>query len=96
MLIGASDPEEMAREIVDRGLNVRQVEALAKDRSSAKSRAAKRRTMKTADTIALERRVSDALGLAVVIDHRGDTGVLRIHYNNLEQLDGVLRRLERN
>ena len=96
MLIGASDPEEMAREIVDRGLNVRQVEALAKDRASAKSRAAKPRAMKTADTIALERRVSDALGLAVVIDHRGDAGVLRIHYSNLDQLDGVLRRLERN
>ena len=96
MLIGASDPEEMAREIVDRGLNVRQVEALAKDRGSAKSRAAKTRVMKTADTIALERRVSDALGLAVVIDHRGDAGVLRIHYSNLDQLDGVLRRLERN
>jgi ParB family transcriptional regulator, chromosome partitioning protein len=96
MLIGASDPEVMAREIVDRGLNVRQVEALAKDRGSAKSRAAKTRAMKTADTIALERRVSDALGLAVVIDHRGDAGVLRIHYSNLDQLDGVLRRLERN
>ena len=96
MLIGASDPEEMAREIVDRGLNVRQVEALAKDRGSAKSRAAKTRAMKTGDTIALERRVSDALGLAVVIDHRGDAGVLRIHYSNLDQLDGVLRRLERN
>jgi ParB family chromosome partitioning protein len=96
MLIGASDPEEMAREIVDRGLNVRQVEALAKDRGSAKSRAAKTRAMKTADTIALERRVSDALGLAVVIDHRGEAGVLRIHYSNLDQLDGVLRRLERN
>ena len=96
MLIGAPDPEEMAREIVDRGLNVRQVEALAKDRGSAKGRAAKTRAMKTADTIALERRVSDALGLAVVIDHRGDAGVLRIHYSNLDQLDGVLRRLERN
>ena len=96
MLIGASDPEEMAREIVDRGLNVRQVEALAKDRASAKRRTAKPRAMKTADTIALERRVSDALGLAVVIDHRGDAGVLRIHYSNLDQLDGVLRRLERN
>jgi len=96
MLIAAPDPEEMAREIVDRGLNVRQVEALAKDRGSAKSRAAKTRAMKTADTIALERRVSDALGLAVVIDHRGDAGVLRIHYSNLDQLDGVLRRLERN
>ena len=96
MLIGAPDPEEMAREIVDRGLNVRQVEALAKDRASAKSKAAKTRAMKNADTIALERRVSDALGLAVVIDHRGDAGVLRIHYSNLDQLDGVLRRLERN
>ena len=96
MLIGAPDPEEMAREIVDRGLNVRQVEALAKDRGSAKSRAGKTRVMKTADTMALERRVSDALGLAVAIDHRGDAGVLRIHYSNLDQLDGVLRRLERN
>jgi ParB family chromosome partitioning protein len=96
MLIGASDPEEMAREIVDRGLNVRQVEALAKDRASGKGRAVKTRAMKTADTIALERRVSDALGLAVVIDHRGEAGVLRIHYSDLDQLDGVLRRLERN
>ncbi len=48
MLIGASDPEEMAREIVDRGLNVRQVEALAKDRrkksgKSVSKRAPKRR-----------------------------------------------------
>jgi len=96
MLIGASDPEVMAREIADRGLNVRQVEALAKDRASGKGRAAKTRAMKSADTIALERRVSDALGLAVVIDHRGEAGVLRIHYSNLDQLDGVLRRLQRN
>jgi ParB family chromosome partitioning protein len=96
MLIGASDPEEMAREIVDRGLNVRQVEALAKDRASGKGRAAKTRAMKSADTLALERRISDALGLAVVIDHRGEAGVVRIHYSNLDQLDGVVRRLQRN
>jgi ParB family chromosome partitioning protein len=96
MLIGAPDPEEMAREIVDRGLNVRQVEALAKDRAPGSGKAVKKRAMKNADTIALERRVSDALGLAVVIDHRGEAGVMRIHYSNLDQLDGVLRRLERN
>jgi len=96
MLIGASDPEEMAREIVDRGLNVRQVEALSKDRATGKGRAAETRAMKSADTIALERRVSDALGLAVVIDHRGEAGVVRIHYSNLDQLDGVVRRLQRN
>ena len=43
MLIGAPDPEEMAREIVERGLNVRQVEALAKDRARERaSRCSKR------------------------------------------------------
>src|SRR5262249_34327460 len=59
MLIGATDPEEMAREIVDRGLNVRQVEALAKDRASGSGKAVKKRVVKNADTIALERRRGD-------------------------------------
>jgi ParB family transcriptional regulator, chromosome partitioning protein len=93
MLIGAPDPEQMAREIVDRGLNVRQVEALAKDR--AKGPAVKKRAAKNADTLALERRVSDALGLTVTLDHRSKGGVLQIHYRSLDQLDDVLRRLER-
>src|SRR5262245_55399785 len=94
MLFGAPDTEEMAREIVDRGLNVRQVEALAKERESSTRSPSRNRAVKNADTIALERRVSDALGLSVAIDHRGEGGVLRIHYRSLDQLDGVLRRLE--
>jgi ParB family chromosome partitioning protein len=96
MLIGAPDPEEMAREIVDRGLNVRQVEALAKDRAPGSGKAVKKRGVKNADTIALERRVSDALGLTVTIDHRSKGGVLHIHYRSLDQLEEVLRRLEKN
>ena len=95
MLVGAPDPEEMAREIVDGGLNVRQVEALAKERASSSRSATKNRAVKNADTIALERRVSDALGLSVAIDHHGEGGVLRIHYRSLDQLDDVLRRLEK-
>ena len=96
MLIGASDPEQMAREIVERGLNVRQVEALAKSRSKGKGKSAKTRAGKDADTVALERRVSDALGLAVRIDHRGKGGVVQVEYRTLEQLDDVLRRLQQN
>ena len=92
MLVGAPDPEEMAREIVDGGLNVRQVEALAKERASSSRSATKNRAVKNADTIALERRVSDALGLSVAIDHRGEGGVLRIHYRSLDQLDDVDRK----
>jgi ParB family chromosome partitioning protein len=100
MLIGADDPEEMAREIVERGLNVRQVEALAKERTSARAngsgKAVKKRAMKNADTVALERRLSNALGLTVTVDHRSKGGVLHIQYRNLDQLDGVLRRLEKH
>ena len=95
MLIGAPEPEEMAREIVDRGLNVRQVEALAKDRAPGSGNA-KKRVVKSADTIALERRVSNTLGLTVTVDHRTKGGVLHIHYRSLDQLEEVLRRLEKN
>jgi ParB family transcriptional regulator, chromosome partitioning protein len=95
MLVGQPDPERIAREIVERGLNVRQVEALAQDRAQAagKSVKARKRTTKDADTAALEKRLSDALGLAVRINHRGQGGVLDIRYRSLDQLDEVVRRL---
>jgi ParB family chromosome partitioning protein len=76
MLVGAPDPEEMAREIVERGLNVRQVEALAKDRGKRPGKSVSKRVLKSADTLALERRVSDALGLTVTVDHRGNGACL--------------------
>jgi ParB family transcriptional regulator, chromosome partitioning protein len=96
MLVGQPDPERLAREIMDRGLNVRQVEALAQERAQAsgKSIKSRQRVTKDADTAALERRLSDALGLTVAIDHRGQGGVLTIRYRDVEQLDEVIRRLE--
>ena len=48
---------------------------------------------KDPDTIALEKRVSDALGLAVTVNHRDPGGSVQISYRNLEQLDEVMRRL---
>jgi ParB family chromosome partitioning protein len=97
MLIGVDDPERMAREIIERGLNVRQVEALAKARARApRNREKSRRDAKSADTLALERRLTDALGLTVTLAERGEAGMLQIHYRSLDQLDEVLRRLERN
>ena len=95
MLIGQPDPEKIAREIVDRGLNVRQVEAMAQEhaRASGKSTKAHKRALKDPDTAALEKRLSDALGLTVTIDHRGQGGVVTIRYRAVEQLDDVIRRL---
>ncbi|MFL5044124.1 MAG: ParB/RepB/Spo0J family partition protein [Xanthobacteraceae bacterium] len=97
-LLGQPDPEALARAIVEKGLNVRQLEALTQERASKAGKAPKRarpRVEKDADTVVLEKRLSDALGLVVAIEHRGDGGELRIRYRSLEQLDAVIGRLER-
>jgi len=98
LLVGQPDAERIAQEIVDRGLSVRQVEAQLQDatsRTDDKQRTGKQRAggTKDADTRALEKRLSDALGLAVSLDHQGEGGTLRIKYRNLEQLDAVLKKL---
>jgi ParB family chromosome partitioning protein len=100
MLVGQPNAQELADEIVQRGLNVRQVEAMARKDGKEQVRDVKREAKgytsgaKDADTRALEERVSNALGLKVSVDHRGEGGVLHIHYRDLDQLDEVLRRLE--
>jgi ParB family transcriptional regulator, chromosome partitioning protein len=96
MLLGQPNAEELAEEIIDRGLNVRQVEALARKdgRNQASDLKPKKRAGKDADTLALEKRVSDALGLVVSVDHRGAWGILHVHYRDLDQLDDIIRRLE--
>ncbi len=97
MLIGQANAEKLAEDIVARGLNVRQVEALAREESNkpASGKKASKPAAKDANTTALEKRVSDALGLAVTIDDRNGAGVLRVQYRDLDQLDDVIRRLER-
>ena len=96
-LVGLADPETIAREIVERGLNVRDVESLAQHHAQASGKAKKphKRAAKDVDTVAAEKRLSDALGLTVTIEHRGGRGVVLIKYRELDQLDEVIRRLER-
>jgi ParB family transcriptional regulator, chromosome partitioning protein len=97
-LIGVADPAAAARRIVEEGLNVRQAEALAHDEGVPVRKPQKPRggngKVKDPDTIALEKRVSDALGLTVSIDHRDSGGTVSIRYRELEQLDEIVRRLD--
>jgi ParB family chromosome partitioning protein len=97
-LVGQPNALEIAELIVTRGLNVRQVEQMARADGLRQARDLKppRRTGKDANTVALEKRVSDALGLQVSVDHRGKWGILHIHYRDLEQLDEIIRRLEKD
>jgi ParB family chromosome partitioning protein len=96
-LIGQADPEGMARAIVEKGLNVRQAEALAQETAPpGKKRKVRSHAQRDANTAAVEKLLSDALGLSVDIDHQGGGGgTLRIRYRTLEQLDDIIRRLEK-
>lgn len=97
MLVGQPNADELADKIVNQGLNVRQVEELARQSGRQQAREVRRtgRLGKDADTEALEHRLSNALGLEVTIDHRASgSGALQVRYRTLEQLDDVIARLE--
>ena len=95
ILVGLDDQQELAELIVARGYSVRQVEAMVRERAArtqSKPRAAR---SKDANSLAFEKRLTDALGLQVTLNQRGEGGVLHIRYSNLDQLDDIARKLER-
>jgi ParB family chromosome partitioning protein len=97
-LLSSRDPLGLAQEVVRRGLNVRQTETLVKDEHKAGGAARSPQhapQQKDADILALERELSDHLGLKVEIAFDGTGGKLALHYSTLDQLDEVLKRLRR-
>jgi ParB family chromosome partitioning protein len=96
---GRADAEALARQVAERGMNVREAEALARDtgapRPGGRPPKAGGRTVKDADTLSLEADLTEALGMPVEILDNGGTGELRIRYASLELLDDLCRRLTR-
>ncbi|WP_064696400.1 ParB/RepB/Spo0J family partition protein [Rhizobium aegyptiacum] len=97
-LVSTPDPASLARTIVAKGMSVRDAEKLAQNNIKAQSEPQQptlRRDQKDSDTLALERTLSDALGLEVSINHKTGGGQIKISYKSLEQLEEVCRLLER-
>ena len=97
-LIGLPNAVELAREIAEKGLSVRQAEALASKNSQNTPYGAVskgRPNSKDPNTVALEQSLSNLLGLKVLIEDNGERGKLSISYNSLEQLDSILQRLKK-
>ena len=95
-LITTSDPVALARTIVAKGMSVRDAERLAQNDVKAQTQPqGSKAEQKDSDTLALERTLSDSLGLEVKIAHKGGNGQMRITYRNLEQLEEICRLLER-
>ena len=91
-LLAAPDPTALGREVVARGLNVRQTERLVRSAAHPRRRA-RATTAQDVDTRAIARSLSDRLGLTVKVKHRRVGGWIEIRYRTLEQLDDILRRL---
>jgi ParB family chromosome partitioning protein len=88
----------LARTIVSKGMSVRDAERLAQNDIKAQSDpklSVPQRDQKDSDTLALERTLSDALGLDVLINHKASGGQIRISYKSLDQLEEICRLLER-
>ncbi len=93
-LVGLAFPEQVARDIVRRGLSVRAVEAMVQRKNDGGKSGKPKKVMKDANTRAAERELSDALGLGVEIrSGKGEKGELRIAYTTLEQFEDLRTRL---
>ena len=95
----APDPDELTKEVIAKGLSVRQTEERARfvkpGAGTDIARASARNGAKPidADLLALERQLGDMLGLKVQVAHNGQRGTVTLHYSSLDQLDMVCQRL---
>ena len=92
-LLAAADPAELAKTTLRLGLTVRQTEALV--RRAGQAKAAQPAPAKDPNIKALQKELSQALGLKVTLASaaRGKGGRLTIAYRDPEQLDSLIGRL---
>jgi len=94
----APEPAALVKEIIAKGLSVRQAEDRARQVKPGAGRdiaRASARNAKSADAdlAALERQLSDLIGLKVRVAHDGAKGTVTLHYRSLDQLDMICQRL---
>mgnify|MGYP001812255681 CR=1 FL=1 len=87
---------EAARHVVSKGLSVRETERLVKRMlDSGSSKPPKKAPTQNADIRRLEIEVSEKLGAKVSVQHTAKgTGKIVISYNNLDELDGILKHIK--
>lgn len=88
------DPEALTKEIIAKGLSVRQAEERAKRAKQGPKELVLTSERKVdADLAALERQLGDMLGVKVQVMHKGQGGTVSLAYSSLEQLDMICQRL---
>ncbi|HEX2113265.1 MAG TPA: ParB/RepB/Spo0J family partition protein, partial [Alphaproteobacteria bacterium] len=95
LLVGLPNALELAKQIVTDKMTVREAEAFIGSfkEQTGKAKKKKHASTSSADTRALERTLTEFLGLRVVINSKGKAGSITIHYQSLDQLDELLTRI---
>jgi ParB family chromosome partitioning protein len=96
-LLGLSgvQQDQAAQQTAAEQLSVRETEKLVRQWLAGKTTKAKNATTLDADVQALQRRLMDHLGASVRIrQKKGGAGELVIQYSSLEELDGLLKRVD--
>ena len=98
-LLAISNPTQQfdaARQVVKKGLSVRETERLVRRMlDSGTKKPAREAPTKSADIRRLEIEVSEKLGARVDLQHgRKGAGKLVIAYNSLDELDGILKHIK--
>ena len=91
-LIGKKNIIEIANTIVNKQLNVRQVEDLIR----SKHLKHKTKIYKDPNIIDLEKELEDFLGLKIEIKDKKGKGEIIFRYENLDQLDEIIRKVKMN
>ena len=90
-IMNSAFPEQLAEKIINENLSVRDAENLAKDKKGI----IKKIKLKDADTIDLENKISEKLGLTININHKGKKGgSIKIDYKTLDQLEMITQKLK--
>jgi ParB family chromosome partitioning protein len=90
--LNASEQVMLCQKVISKNLSVRDIETLISQQSPAKRNIKKQ---KTADIVNFEENLSDKLGTSVKISHKSNgSGILKINYSNLDQLDSILKKIE--
>jgi len=95
-LLGAERPDELACQVVSRGLSVRQTERLARRRAAAARGAGEgaARGGEPSLLATLERDLAEILGLRVSVEPSAGGGAFTIHCDTLNEVEHLLRRLK--
>ncbi|PPR45039.1 MAG: putative chromosome-partitioning protein ParB [Alphaproteobacteria bacterium MarineAlpha5_Bin8] len=92
-LIGVPDAVDLAKDIINKKLSVREVE---KNTSKYKNKKPKK-NLKDPNILNLEQELSEKIGLktSIYFNDQGSSGSITLYYSDLDQLDDIMKRLKK-